>query len=319
MPWAITADLKWASATHLGQAVQVGAGPRGVAFGQVGAGREAGLHGRRRRQRRSRVSWLAPVEQEQAEVGQRLPQGGQLPVQHGLHRRRHLLAQQGVVDPEVPVHDRSPGPPGRFGAQQAAEFVDRRHLAALGPLPLVAPPAHLPLPQARGPAVTGQANRVRVDGVQVGQRVDQDVGDGAPLPGRLRPAGRQGAADDVPVDLLHHVEGHADQVACVLEQDGRHRHGGARQRPLHPGLPAHVVRPRQQRPVRRPAQHRLARVTAQNERQVRLAAGDKGGLQPFPAGVAQRPRERGANQVEPGQVLVHRALPAGALSQTLAV
>ena len=151
-------------------------------------------------------------------------------------------------------------------------------------------PAAPPGPRA---GRTGQADRVRVDGVQVGQRVDQDVGDGAPLPGRLRPAGRQGAADNVPVDLLHHVEGHADQVTGVLKQDGRHRHGGARQRPLHPGLPAHVVRPRQQRPVRRPAQHRLARVTAQNERQVRLAAGDKGGLQPFPAGVAQRPRERG--------------------------
>jgi hypothetical protein len=132
-----------------------------------------------------------------------------------------------VVDPEVPVHDRPAGSGRRVLAEPAAEFVHRRDVAALGSLPLVAPPAHLPLPQARRPAVAGQADRVRVDGVQVGQRVDQDVADGAPVRRRFRPAAGQVTPDHVPVDLLHHVERHADQLAGVLVQDPRHRDRGA--------------------------------------------------------------------------------------------
>ena len=135
------------------------------------------------------------------------------------------------------MDDRSPGPFGRVGAQPAAEFLDRRDVPALGPLPLLAPPAQLPLPQAGRAAETGQAHLVGIHGVQVRQRVHQDVGDGVPLLRRLRPPGGQRVANDVAVDLLHHVERHADQLAGVLEQDGRHGHRGGRQRAAAPGPP----------------------------------------------------------------------------------
>ena len=38
---------------------------------------------------------------------------------------------------------------------------------------------------------------------------------------RPRVPGGESVADDVPVDLLHHVERNADQLAIVLEQDDR--------------------------------------------------------------------------------------------------
>ena len=131
------------------------------------------------------------------------------------------------------------------------------------------------------------------------------------------PAGRVSRMT-YPSTFSNHVQRHADQLAGVLEQDGRHRDGGGGQRALHPGFPGHVVRPRQQRAVRRSAQHGLARIACELEGQVRLAAGDERGLQPLPPGVAERPRERRADEVEPGQVLVHRVLPCDALWPTLA-
>src|SRR6185437_2199925 len=69
------------------------------------------------------------------------------------------LADLHGIDPDAVGLTGYARPGRRVLAEPAAEFVHRGDVPALGPLPLVAPPAYLPLPQARGPAVAGQPDR----------------------------------------------------------------------------------------------------------------------------------------------------------------
>ena len=76
-------------------------------------------------------------------------------------------------------------------------------------------------------------------------------------------------ARDLPVDLVHHVEGRVVDGEVVAERErARHRHLGGRERGQHLVLARHVVRGRQHVPERRAAQHPLARASIASARSV---------------------------------------------------
>ena len=162
-----------------------------------------------------------------------------------------------VVEAVVAVHDRRRRRLRQPGAQPAGELVDRRELARLRPLPLLAPAPHLAFEVAVGMAEVGEPDRVVVDGVDLHEHVDQRFG---AAPGVV--GGESGhlrrRAQDLPVDLLHHVEGRVVDVGVVAERERRgHRHVGGRERREHLVLARHVVRGRQHVAERRPPQHPL--------------------------------------------------------------
>lgn len=87
----------------------------------------------------------------------------------------------------------------------------------LGPLP--PPQSYLALKEPLGPPQPVEANLVNVDGVQVGEHLYQLLGAGFELIGRIRVELRA-RAHDLPVDVLGHGEGGAQDGRVVAHDDG---------------------------------------------------------------------------------------------------
>jgi hypothetical protein len=92
--------------------------------------------------------------------------------------------------------------------------------------------------------------------VEIGEDLDQRLGDRAALGGGEVALGVGGLDQDVPVDEAHHVEGRAvDRLVGAQAERRRDRHASGAERRDDLELAAHVVRCRQDRPQRRTAQH----------------------------------------------------------------
>ena len=163
---------------------------------------------------------------------------------------------------------------------------------------MLRPAAQLALDEAGRPAEAGEADRFRVDGVEVGQDVDQRGADRRP---RLRPVGvarRQGVPADVAEHALHHVEVDAQGAVGAAEvQDARHRHGCAVEGLQHAMLAHHVVRGGEDVAERGPPQDHLAGVAGDSVGEVGLAAGDERDVALGPARVVQHAGEQRADDV----------------------
>ena len=228
---------------------------------------------------------VGAVHHEQPEVGQRIAEGGHLPVQDGVDRGR----------------------PGRAGRCPAGSRRGRRwargRRAAHGPS--AACSSSIPassrlreasscLPQRRscrsrnpsGRPKSAEPHRFRVHRVQVDQRVDQGEDGGPGALGAERGELLGGAVRDA-LDVLHDVEGRPEHRVVLAEQHRlRHRDGGGVQGADHPVLALHVVRGGQHMAQRRSAYHPAAGPVGDGVRQVRAAALDE----PRFEGSAHQPR-----------------------------
>src|SRR6056297_1658559 len=215
-----------------------------------------------------------PVHLQQAEVGERVAQRADLPVEHGHHVA--VAGHHAVVEAVVAVDDRGRPLLGDALEQPLVGAVDRREVTRAALVPLAVPPLELALDVPLVPAEIGEAGPLEIDGVDRCHGVDQ------------RPAGiaasrlvenRDGAlavAQDVAVDVTHHVERCTVDGRVVAEPPhGRYGNGCVLQARQNPVLAAHVVCARQHVTQRRATQDvRVVALTIDAIGEVGVAAGD---------------------------------------------
>ena len=188
------------------------------------------------------LAGLGPVHEEEAEIGQRVAERADLPVEDGDDVAR--VVEDRVVEPVVTVHDGHALLLGDLGRQLLPRPVDDGRAGATvegGLLELAVPPLELPGDVALTSGEVTEADGVDVDGVQAGQRVDQGVARPGPDPlghGRRRPL----VPEDVALHERHHIErGAVDiRVGAQAERPGD-GHVGGLQRADHGVLAGHVV------------------------------------------------------------------------------
>ncbi len=150
-------------------------------------------------------------------------------------------------------------------AQPFADRLDGLDLARLVVLPQSGEAPQLALEVALRLAEALEPGGAPVGGVHLDQGVDQLVGDATALLRRGELAG-QGVGHDHPLDLLHDVEGGADDGLVVTDRQHRgDAHATAVERRDDPRLAQDVVRGRRQRGSRRPAQDDLRAVLAAHD------------------------------------------------------
>ena len=218
------------------------------------------------------------VDHEQADVGQRVAEGGHLPVDDGGDPGQ-VGRVHDVGEPVVAVHD----PGSRLLGNGRGQFLQqcRQILAWFGlvGLPLLGPAPHLPRQEPVGSAELGQPHAVRLDSVQRHERVHQLVAGAArELRGEFRDRFR--TVEDDAVDEGHEIEAGSEHGLVGAQRDrARHRYGGRPERAHHGVLAHHVVSGGQHVRQRRPAQRPSGRAVGDPVGQVRLAAGDHVALQ----------------------------------------
>jgi hypothetical protein len=235
--------------------------------------RLARVAGRLRRQPSAPELTQPLVDQQQADVGQRVRDRGHLPVDHGGDLIVH--PDQHVVQPVVTVHDRGRPVGGLAGGQPVVQLVDPGELPAARGVQLLLPPPDLPGQEPLRPPERLQPHRPVVDGMQVSERADQALGDG---PGAVRTRSRHllGSPVGDAVHPRHHVERRAQHAGVLAQRIRRgHWHAGVAQRADHLELAPHVVRRGQHVPQRRAAHHPGAGAVPDLVRQVRLAPGEQ--------------------------------------------
>ena len=160
--------------------------------------------------------------------------------------------------------------------QQPRDLVDGGKFTGLRVLPLRAPPFHLSLDVALALGEVTETDGVDVDGMEVGQHVDEVMA-GAHLRCGRQQMGLLRSIEHHTVDETHHVEGCSDhRLVGAQSERGRHRHTGG----AHGGDDAvfarHVVRRGEHMPQRRTTQHETGAVgTGDPEREVRSPSGDE--------------------------------------------
>ena len=164
---------------------------------------------------------VGPVDHQQPEVGERVAQRADLPVEDGPDRP--VVGEHHVVHAVVAVHDRGALLLGDAPGQLVADPLDEPAVVDsldLHLFVLPAPALELALDVPLVPPEVTEPDRVGVDVVQRGQRVGHLVAHGPP--GRLVERGlRLGrAAQDVALDELHDVEGALVDRLVGAEADG---------------------------------------------------------------------------------------------------
>ncbi len=146
-----------------------------------------------------------------AEVGQRVAQGGEFPVEHGKHARLGRVEHQ-VVEPVVAMHDADHGLVASLGGdvrrQPCHQLVHLGDRLGDGGHVLLAPAADLALEIVAGLAVAGKAALGELHGVQRGDHAVHLVVDGAAL--AVVHAGQGLVPQDAALHELHDVEGTAN-------------------------------------------------------------------------------------------------------------
>ncbi len=166
---------------------------------------------------------------------------------------------------------------GMWRLERDRHRLHRLELARLRALPLLAPALDLARDVGLLLAEVAEPDRVGIDGVEVGEHLDQRLGDRAALGGGEVALGVGGLDQDVAVDEAHHVEGRAvDRLVGAEAERRRHRHAGGAERRDDLELAAHVVRGREHRAERRTAQHiALAARVGDLEGDVGVAGGNE--------------------------------------------
>ncbi len=163
---------------------------------------------------------------------------------------------------------------------QSPDIGVERIVLTLDQIPLRAPPPHLTLEITGGLAEVAESDRLRIDGVQVGEHLDQRVDTAADRRLVAQRLEFVGVPNDPTGHVLHHLERRAaDRVVVAHGDCTRDGDRGVRQGGDHPILAGHIVRRRRQPVQRRPAQHPLRLVVADQKRQVGPTAGDQLGPQ----------------------------------------
>ncbi len=220
-------------------ASHVATGAAGVSFDEVGVGGES-AGGSRVVGAGRRCVAVVPVDAEVADVGKRVAQRAQLPVEHRVDPATTDIGQA-VAEAVVAVGDRHALLHGEAVAQPAGDLVDGPELAGLGLLPLRRPPLDLPLDVTVALGEIAEPDLVDVDGMKVGQHIDEMLAD--PRAQRERQfSGPLGTVEHDAVDKPHHVEGRAvDAIVGAQPEGRRHRHVGAPNRRDDAMLAGHVV------------------------------------------------------------------------------
>ena len=193
--------------------------------------------------------------QRVGEIGQRVADRRQLPVQDAHDPGRGLAGEYHVAQAQVAVQKR-----GRTGlrhrpGQLVAELCELRGQGAVGVGDDPRQTGELALEEAVGAAEVLEAACAPVDGVQRPERIDERLADAAPLLGVVE-TGRQRRGADLALQVLHDVEGHVHRLALARDAEHRgHRHVRARERLEDARLAQHVVGARRERARRRAAQY----------------------------------------------------------------
>src|SRR5215217_1766037 len=164
----------------------------------------------------------APQEGVVGDVGERVANGRQLPVEHRNQARLGRVVHD-VLEPVIAMGD------GDFilGRNPSGELLDERlHLRdqlALGAAVLLGPAGYLTLEIAAGLAVVAQAGRDEIDLVQLGQGGVEIVVDRRALGRGLVRQFR--VPEDAAFKVIHDVEGRADHSLVRAQRPHlRHRH-----------------------------------------------------------------------------------------------
>ena len=222
------------------------------------ARRSVGKPGRRRRRGDGGAAGAAPsrcVDQQQAEVGERVAERGHLPVED---RGDPVVGRRSGRCRAGSRRARCRSPAVRAGRRRRAGRAARRCRAARGcgtrraACPSGAPAGPGSPPAGRSRRARPRRGRPRAASARVSTRPSRD------RPGALgaeRRRARRPCRYGVPVDLLHDVERRAEHRPSSAHSSvgRRHRHGGVAQRDDHPVLAGHVVRGGQHVAQRRPA------------------------------------------------------------------
>ena len=128
-----------------------------------------------------RVPLLAPVDEQQPDVGQRIAQRAELPVDH----RGDLAGgrEDHVVEPVVAVDDRRRPLLGHPRGEAVADVLDQRQLPGPRALPLALPAVELAGDVVLLLAELAEPDLVGVDRVDRDERVDDALADRPPLVG----------------------------------------------------------------------------------------------------------------------------------------
>ena len=232
---------------------QVGPGQLGVAVGQRLTPGEAGSGGGALVGDAYLVVGIAPAVEGIGEVGQRITDGGDLPVENGLDRA--VGADHAVVEPVVAVDHPTGtllgGPSGQRGMQVVDPVV-----VVVGPVgrrrPRAVPGSELALDVAVGTTQPLQADGGRIEGVEGGQRLDERPADRGPGLHREVLLHDLGGVEGPPRHLAHDVEHSAGDRDVLAQPVGRrHRHRRRAEGGDDGELAPHVVGLGQQLPQRR--------------------------------------------------------------------
>src|SRR5215207_241598 len=246
------------------------------------------------------------VDHQQRQVGERVADGGHLPVDDG--DRTVVVIDEDVVEPVVAVHHAGRGLRRYVRGEPGVQFVRGGQVAAVRRVELLAPTPHLASQESLWAAEVAEPDRGRVDLVQSRQDVDQ--------PDRDRP-GALGAErlelGGVPVrragDPLHHVERRAHHALVLTQCVGaRHWHLGVPQRRHHAELARHVVRRGEHVPQWRPSDDPGRPAVGHLVSEVAPSPGDEPSAE-WPVGHPWHRRREPAGepgQVEAGRVVRHR-------------
>ena len=190
-----------------------------------------------------------------ADVGQRMAEGRQLPVEHRDDARLGGV-EHDVLEPVVAMRDGRGVFGGHAAGSSSIRRLHRRDLRGLGAAVLFGPAVDLAGEVVARPAVVGEPDRRVVDPVQPRQHRVQLVVDRRPL-GRLD-SGQPRVAENAAGEEIHHVEGGADHA--LVEAQGahlRHREAAVAQRLHHPVFAVDLVGAGEQLSGRLLAQHQL--------------------------------------------------------------
>ena len=253
---------------------EIAAGSTGVALEQLGVGREAVAAGRIVGAS-SAGSRVGPVHAEVSDVGERVPEGAELPVEHGVDAPGDGVGQA-VPEAKVAVGDDRVALGGDASGEPVGDLVDRRELPGLGVGPLSPPAAQLALDVAIALGEIAQPDLVDVHVVQVGERVDEDFARPPPRR-RLQWLRLRRAVEHHAVDEAHHVERHAvDGLVGAQRERGRDGNGSRPEGGDDAELAPDVVGGRQHVAERRAAHDEPAAVGGgDGVGQVRAAAADE--------------------------------------------
>jgi hypothetical protein len=150
---------------------------------------------------------------EQSDVRQRVAERADLPVEDGDDLA--VVGHDRVVESVVAMDDRRRALLGDASGEGVVDVLDQRELPRLLLVELPVPPLELAGDVALMATEVGQPDRLDVDGVERGHRVDERATGVGPRRRRQHRLGERPLADDVAVDEAHHVVRHSVHVRVI--------------------------------------------------------------------------------------------------------